>query len=75
MSPEHGFPTPIATYTLQVFAPTDAPAEEGSADQWLREDQRVLANLPALLEAAEEDLTKLLPDGYRAIIKDWDKEE
>lgn len=63
---------PIATYTIQVFAPEEVPADEGSADQWYIEDKRVLANLPALLEAAEEDLTKLLPEGYRAIIKEWD---
>lgn len=66
---------PIATHTLQVFGPTDVPAEEGSADVWLKEDQRVLANLPAILEAAEEDITKLLPEGYRCIINEWDKEE
>lgn len=65
---------PIATYTVQVFGPTEVPADEGSADQWMREEQRVLANLPALLEAAEEDLTKLLPEGYRAIISNWEEQ-
>ena len=62
---------PIATFTLQIFSEPVA-ADEGSADQWMREDQRVLANLPAMLEAAEEDLTKLLPEGYSARIKEWD---
>lgn len=65
---------PIATYTIQVFGPESVPAEEGSSDVWMKEDQRVLSNLPAMLEAAEEDLTKLLPDGYRAIIKDWSEQ-
>ena len=64
---------PIATYTIQVFGPESVPADEGSADTWEREDQRVLANLPAILEAAEEDVTKLLPDGYRAIIANWEE--
>lgn len=65
---------PIATYTIQIIGPEEVPAEEGSADTWMKQDERVLANLPAILEAAEEDLTKLLPEGYRAIIKNWEEE-
>lgn len=65
--------TCIATYNVQVFS-EPVPAEEGSADQWALEDKRVLANLPAMLEAVEEDLTKLLPPGYSAVIKEWDSE-
>lgn len=58
----------LATYTLQVFGPEQEPAEEGSAYRWGEQDKRVLSNLPAMLEAVEEDLTLLLPEGYRAII-------
>lgn len=38
------------------------------------EDKRVLSNLPAMLEAVEEDLSDLLPEGYYARIKEWDSE-
>lgn len=58
----------LATYTLQVFGPESEPAEEGSAYRWSESDKRVLANLPAMVEAVEEDLTALLPEGYTATI-------
>ena len=60
----------LATFTLQIFSPEYVPAEEGSAYRWSESDARVLANLPAMLEAVEEDLTALLPEGYRCIIKE-----
>jgi len=65
----------LATYNLQVFGPEDEPAEEGSAYRWGEQDKRVLADLPAMLEAVEEDLTDLLPDGYQAVIKEWSSDE
>lgn len=65
----------LAAYVLNVYGPEQEPAEEGSAYRWGEQDKRVLANLPAMLEALEEDLTSLLPEGYRAIISDWDREE
>lgn len=56
----------LATYTLRVLR------EDGITPPSLftpqEEDRRMLANLPAMLEAVEEDLSKLLPEGYRAII-------
>lgn len=51
----------IATYALRVLAPEDAPAEEGSAFAMQQQERRVVANLPAMLEAAQENLQDLLP--------------
>jgi len=65
----------LATYTLQVLGPESEPAEEGSAYRWDEQDKRVLSNLPAMLEAVEEDLTSLLPEGYQAKIKEWSSDE
>lgn len=61
----------IATYNIQIVA-----ADEGApySPSWSQDDKRVLSNLPAMLEAVEEDLTKLLPPGYSAVIKEWDSE-
>ena len=56
--------------TINVYGPEQVPSEEGSAYRWAEQDKRVLANLPAMLEAVEEDLTALLPEGYRCIIKE-----
>jgi hypothetical protein len=58
----------LATYDLQVVS----AGQEGSA--LTQDDKRVLANLPAMLEAVEEDLTALLPPGYEAVIKEWNDE-
>ncbi len=63
----------IATYTIQVFSPepeTYRGFKAKEVEDLKRTDKRVLANLPAMLEAVEEDLTNLLPEGYRAIIKE-----
>ena len=60
----------LARYVLSVRSPEVVPAEEGSAYRWALSDQRVLANLPAMIEAAEEDLQKLMPDGYSVTIRE-----
>lgn len=60
----------IARYTIDIYSRESEPAEEGSAYRWGEEDARVLSNLPAMIEAAEEDLTDLLPEGYRCIINE-----
>ena len=59
----------LRRYTLTIHGPDERPAEEGSADQWLKSDDRVLADLPAMLEEAEENLTDVLPEGYTATIE------
>lgn len=64
--------TCIATYNIQIMAPGEA-GEWG--DDWERPDKRVLSNLPAMLEAVEEDLTKLLPPGYEARIREWSSDD
>lgn len=61
----------LATWNIQIFSVDSEPAEEGSAYRWSESDARVLSNLPAMLEAVEEDLTSLLPEGYRAKITEW----
>lgn len=59
----------LARYILIVDGPDDTPAEEGSADVWERQDQRVMADMPARLEEVEENLTDLLPEGYSVRIE------
>ena len=54
------------TYSLQIIGPLVFQVE-----LW----KRLEANLPAMIEAVEEDLTDLLPDEYRARIVAWDEEE
>lgn len=65
----------LATYNIQILGPEEQPAEEGSAFRWSQEDKRVLSNLPAMLEAVEEDLSELLPEGYSARITEWNEED
>ena len=61
----------LARYVLSIRSPEVVPAEEGSAYRWDLSDQRLLANLPAMIEAAEEDLQGLLPEGYQVKISAW----
>jgi len=56
----------LATFTLQVLGPEP---EEGSGLS--DSDKRVLANLPAVVEAVEEDMSDLLPEGYSVRIEEW----
>lgn len=59
----------LATYNLQVFGPLQNTHERVAIEK------RMLSNLPAMLEAVEEDLTKLLPPGYEARIREWSSNE
>lgn len=59
--------TTLQTFCLEVISP------EEPEDEWLRSDQRVLSNLPALIEEVEENMTDLLPEGYSVKILE-DKE-
>lgn len=61
--------TNIATWNIQIFS----PEPEEDAPRLSETDKRVLADLPAILEAAEEDLEDLLPEGYVARITEWNK--
>ena len=56
----------LARYTIEIIAPDDPPIT------WNHRvtTPRVVANLPAMLETIEEDLTDLLPPGYRVAIKE-----
>ena len=60
----------LTRYVLSVRSPEVVPAEEGSAYKWDLSDQRLLANLPAMVEAAEENLQDLLPEGYTITIRE-----
>lgn len=55
----------LARYVLSLHAPD----VHDVADQWERTEARVLADFPARLEAVEEDLTDLLPAGYRITLE------
>lgn len=59
--------TNIATYNLQIFSPTPQSAAPSLNERELR----VLADLPAIMEAAEETLTNQLPEGFEARITEW----
>lgn len=59
----------LARFILTIHSPDIVDASEGSADTWERTDARVLADLPARLEAVEEDLEDLLPEGYTVSIE------
>ena len=54
----------LARYILTLVGPSDAPAEEGSAEGWRSRDERAVAAMPRLLAEAEENLSDLLPEGY-----------
>lgn len=60
----------LTTFNMQILS----PEPEQDAPSWNDTEKRVLADLPAMLEAVEEELTKLLPEGYTAQIAEWDKE-
>lgn len=53
-------------YTLEI----QSPSTDYGAD-----DTRVRAALPNLLEAIEEDLTDLLPEGWTAQIQEEESDE
>ena len=67
----------LASFTVQIFRPEGEPARDIGGRRIKghyvlgEQDKRVLANLPAMMEVLEEDLTSLLPEGYRAIAKEW----
>jgi len=44
-------------YVIKIVVGENVPPER---------DARLLANLPAVMESVEEDVTDLLPDGYVA---------
>jgi hypothetical protein len=60
----------IASYTIRILAPDATPAEEGSAYGLEVQEQRVMSNLPAILEEAAENMTDWLPEGFTAEIGD-----
>lgn len=67
--PSEGDDVTFQTYSLQIIGPLSNTWD--AVDTW----KRVAANLPAIVEATEEDITDLLPDGYRARIVAWDEED
>lgn len=54
----------LASYRVDIQSPEIVEAQEGSAYTWEMSDQRLLANLPAMMEAVEENLQDLMPEGY-----------
>lgn len=63
----------IATYNLQIFTPPIAGVKEDVPYSHSDADKRMLADLPAMLEHIEEEIQRLLPEGYEARITEWDK--
>lgn len=60
----------IATFDLQVISSrpaSDAPSLNES-------EKRVLADLPAIMEQAEEELSRRLPASFRVQITEWNEE-
>ncbi len=62
----------LTTFNVQILTPEPL---EVSPFTLPAQDKRVLANLPAMLESIEEDLSDLLPEGYEARIRSWDEED
>lgn len=56
----------LKSYTLEIVS--DDVADVSSTADWDMQDARVLADMPARLEEIVENLTDLLPGGYRAQI-------
>jgi len=54
----------LAEFLLVIHSPQIVSAEGDADVTYLMQDKRVLADLPAMLEATVEDLTDLLPPGY-----------
>jgi hypothetical protein len=50
----------VATFSITILAPKETPRE-------IR--VRTVSNLPVLLEASEDDLTELLPEGWQVVIQ------
>lgn len=61
----------LATYNLQVFSPMGD--REVPVHRETEADKRVLADMPAMLELVEEQLTDLMPEGYYVQITEWNK--
>ncbi len=59
----------LAEFLIVILSPQIVSAEGDADVTYLMQDKRVLADLPAMLEAAAEDLTDLLPPGYTARIE------
>lgn len=60
----------LARYTINIYSPEVVPAEEGSAYKWDLADNRVLADLPAVMELVTEKIAEILPDGYTVKIEE-----
>lgn len=54
----------LARYTLDIYGPESALADEGSAYRWGISDEHVLALLPEIMSATAISITDLLPEGY-----------
>ena len=57
----------IARYTLEIISEATV-VDASEAAEWDMREARVLADMPARLEEVEENLTDMLPDGFRAQI-------
>ena len=56
------------TYLLTISTPE--PKSDIEEIDYFQIDKRILADLPAMLEEIEENLTDLLPEGYKAEIRE-----
>lgn len=54
----------LARYTIDIYSPEVVPEEASSEYQWALSDNRVLADLPAVMEAVAEMIAEILPVGY-----------
>lgn len=56
----------VERYVISIVADDLVDVSNGAA--WELREARVRADLPAMLEELEENLTSMLPEGYRAQI-------
>ncbi len=57
----------IARYVLEIVSEASV-VDASEAYDWDMREARVLADMPARLEEVEENLTDMLPDGFKAQI-------
>jgi len=60
----------LARYTINVYSPEVVAHEESSEYKWALSDNRVLADLPAVMEHVAEKISEILPVGYTVKVEE-----
>lgn len=63
----------LTTYNLRILAPPVPYEDRDHVHRETQEDKRILEKLPKQLDIIEEELERVLPEGYQVRITEWDK--